>query len=141
MNKYPELEKLKQLYFSEEIIFKEVSENNFEQYVCVEITINRKRWNILIDNEYSDFSVKNSLMTLYLVLSALEDYHESTDYLQWCFNNGLNSSNLKLLDYYKSLANSYSEIEAMLGEIDQCITSYDYQLRTGVVKELASYKI
>ncbi|MFT5619153.1 MAG: hypothetical protein ACI85I_002395 [Arenicella sp.] len=42
------------------------------------------------------------------------------------------------MEYYKELEIVYQEVESRIGKIDSYISAYDYSLRTGVVKILAS---
>lgn len=140
MKIYPEIEKLKAYLKRGKISFLRINSEN-PYFFPVLFSINDKSWQIFIDDEYKHFNPDNSLICLYLILSALEEYKESSDYLQWCKFNNLNASNLNWLDYYKDLETTYLEIESELGEIDACISDYDYTLRTGVTEELLKYDI
>lgn len=135
MKTYPEIEKLKSYLEGRKISFLRIDSED-PYFFPVLISINNQSWKIFIDDEYEHFNLDNSLICLYLILSALEEYEESSDYLQWCKFNNLNASDLNWLDYYKALETTYLEIESELGEIDACISDYDYTLRTGVTEEL-----
>jgi len=102
----------------------------------VTFTIKSSSWNILIDDEYNDLNESSQLMCLFLVLRELEIYQEESDYLKWSAQMGTNINNTDLLVYYKQLGKSIFEIESFIGHIDSQITDLDYQLRTGVIKEL-----
>ena len=136
MKKYPEIDKLKSIYTAHAISIKILKRANREGFVLAEINIDSKTWNIYIDDEYGDCTKNRPLVAFYLVLFSLETYHDSTDFLDWCRQNLLDASNPGLLDYYKSLKTTYSEIKSVLGGIDSCISSLDYQLRTGVIDAL-----
>ena len=43
------------------------------------------------------------------------------------------------LEYYRSLDSMYTKIETLLGEVDTCISSFDYYLRAGATEALANY--
>lgn len=140
MAEYAEIEYLKQ-YFRRNFISIEKDKNtNSSHFTPVKLKIDSKVWEILVDDEYDDFNAKNQLMCLFLVFSSLEMYAESSDYFDWCKQNGLNSSDREWLEYYKELEIVYQEIENRIGKIDSCISPYDYSLRTGVAKRLASMK-
>ena len=136
MNQFPEIEHLKS-YFKKHIIGIKKHVPTFrEDFYSVELSIDGYSWSIYIDDEYRDFSADNSLVCLFLVLNALETFQESKDYLSWCREYQINASDMSFLNYYEALGSSYQEIEIRLGKIDSGISSYDYQMRTGVVQAL-----
>ncbi len=81
------------------------------------------------------------LVSFFLVLFSLEIYDDRLDYLDWSKQNLIDSSNVKWLDYYRSLDKTYAEIKSVLGEIDSCISSMDYQLRTGIIDTLIECEV
>ena len=85
-----------------------------------------------MDDEYRDFDEQKPLVCLFLVLRSLEDFAESTDYLNWCNVYHLNASDMKWLTYYRDLPASYAGIEKQIGPINSFISDLDYQLRSGV---------
>ena len=138
MKSYSEIEKLKN-YFKKHTIWLKKSSRSVQHYfIIVELTIDDNSWEVLVDDEYNDFSEDHQLMSLFLTLSSLEAYNESNDYLNWCKENGIDPSDSNLIEYYQSLDSIYREIKTILGEIDSCISSMDYQLRTGVIDALIS---
>ncbi len=141
MKTYREIEKLKSVYQSHNIKIKKLKRANFEGFVLAEITIDNHSWKVYVDDEYGDCSKNKPLVAFYLILFSLDVYKDSLDYLDWCNQNQLNASEIKWLDYYKSLDKTYSEIESILGEIDPCIDSFDYQLRNGVIDALFTSKV
>ncbi|MDN3205922.1 hypothetical protein [Algoriphagus sediminis] len=106
----------------------------------IELRTKSRVWQIFIQDEYHDFSPDTPLMAIWLVFDALEEYKESEDFLVWCRGYGLDPSNSKLLQYYKSLGQTLAEIEKTYGTIDSWITPMEYQLRTGVIQELLDPK-
>lgn len=132
---YPEIEKLKSYLEGREISFKKL-ETKDPYFFPIQFSINDKNWKIFIDDEHEDFDLNNPLACLYLTLLALDTYDYSDDYLNWCTQYNLNSSDLKWLDYFKSLDKTYNDIESIFGEINPCLSDYDYTLRTGVVDAL-----
>ncbi|MCB9196493.1 MAG: hypothetical protein H6598_09740 [Flavobacteriales bacterium] len=117
-----------------------VTNRTEEPLIPLKLSIDENSWIIYVDDEYQDLNIGNPMMCLFLVLNSLVIYQESTDYLDWCNQNGINSSELKWLDYYQELSSTYSSIDRILGEIDPCIRPLDYQLRTGVVTSLRAFK-
>ncbi len=134
---YPEVNQLiklqKDYNLSVESLSTEITD--FQQ---VRFYIGKQSWDVYIDNEYHDFNTDKPLVCIYLVLSALEDYSDADDFLQWCRHLGLNASDQKWLDYFRQLARSYNEIEKILGKIDSFINPLDYQLRSGAFSVLSS---
>lgn len=116
-------------------------ENPFESdFFKVQLTINDQSWFIFIDDEYHDFMESNQLICLFLVLMALENYDDSEDYLDWCKENALDSTNLVWLNYYKSLEGTYNELEKILGTIDTCISPFEYYMGMAIADEMREHK-
>lgn len=106
-------------------------------WLCwVEVSAGKKNWKLLVHDEYHDLNGQKPLVCLFLVLSTLEDYGESDDYLEWCKEYLIKPP--ELMDYYQSLAAMYQEIEALIGEVDPCISPFDYELRAGEYAALVS---
>lgn len=101
-------------------------------FFSVIFSINNKSWNIYVYDEYEDFDESKPLISFYLTLVALDEYWISEDYLEWCLGYGLDSKENKWLEHFRDLATIYREIEGILGKVDQCISNYDYTLRTGL---------
>ena len=102
----------------------------------VELTILDKSFPIYIQDEYDDLTLNNPLLNLCLVLREFEIYHESSDYLNWCNTQGVNTSNETLRQYYMNLGNTYTAIEKLIGKIDSQISDLDFQLNAGAAWEL-----
>ncbi|PHS60691.1 MAG: hypothetical protein COB12_12865 [Flavobacterium sp.] len=141
MKKYQEIEKLKSIYKKNSIQIKPLKRANFEGFVLAEITIEKQSWKIYIDDEYGDCSKDKPLVAFYLMLFSLDVYDDSLDYLDWCNQNKINASDLKWLTYYKSLEKTYSELKHILGDLDPCIDSFDYQIRNGVIDALFASEV
>lgn len=136
MKTYPEIEALKAYVKGKNIAFQKVEPAHSPYFFPVAFTINHTTWKLYIDDEYEHFNPNNHLLCFFLILNALEDYAEASDYLVWCTQYGLDSRDLKWLNYYRGLDATYHAIAQQLGPIDACITPLDYQLMTGVAKAL-----
>ena len=141
MKKYQEIEKLKSIYIEHSIQIKPLKRANNEGFLLAEITIEKQSWKIYIDDEYGDCNKDKPLVALYLMLFSLDVYHDSLDYLDWCNQNKINGSDLKWLTYYKSLEKTYSELKQIIGDMDPCIDSFDYQIRNGVIDALFASEV
>lgn len=137
MSEYPEIEKLKKEVLQFRIRIMKTNEAIRKDLFYVELWIDDQSFEILIDDEYSDFSSENKLVDWYLVLCALELYNDCEDILEWSKELAIKDVT-QFLDYYKSLGTTYTTIEKILGKIDPQISSYDYTLRTGIAKVLLS---
>ena len=135
---YNELKKLTSLFNKSNIEIIRNSRDNIQSFKTLELNLNNNLFSIYIDDEYNDVNEANPLMCFFLILRELEIYRDSTDYLDWCKQLGVNANDDQLRQYYISLEATYTEIEKILGEIDSCISSLDYQLNTGVIKKLRS---
>ncbi|MFZ1805618.1 MAG: hypothetical protein WAU36_00260 [Cyclobacteriaceae bacterium] len=110
--------------------------NTVDNLISVDFFSKDKSWHLFIEDEYGDFNSEKQLMCIFLVLRALEDYDEASDFLDWCNQSGINANDSLWLPYFKDLATSYAEIKNTLGEIDSVILSLEYQLRSGAFYEL-----
>ena len=137
-SEYPEINQLL-AYFKRARISFVLKERIDEENLWAQLLINSKQWDLFILDEYQDFDPEYPLFCLFLVLTALEEYEESKDFLTWSTSNGLKTSSTRLLDYYRNLGTSLNEIKSILGAIDSCINPLDYQLRTGVIQALKNY--
>ncbi|MEM1002079.1 MAG: hypothetical protein AAGH46_05480, partial [Bacteroidota bacterium] len=81
---------------------------------------------------------QNLLFKWFLVLYAFEVYAESEDILKW--SKEINVRPEDYLEYYKGLNYTYNSVQTLIGDFDACISSFDYTLRTGVIKELENWK-
>ena len=135
---YPELKKLAQYLKQHQIVISKSQEIIRNDLFFVQLSIDGQQWKVLIDDEFGDFAAGNVLMDWFLILYALELYDECEDILEW--SRELNIQAANFLAYYKSLGTTYSEIEAKIGEIDACISTFDYTLNTGVTQTLRNYK-
>ena len=133
---YRELEKLSSYFNRNKIEIKRDPAKDIQSFKTLELHLNSNIFSIYIDDEYNDVNETNPLMCFFLILRELEIYNDSTDYLDWCKQLGVNADNEQLRRYYISLESIYQKIEKSLGEIDSCISSLDYQLNTGVVQKL-----
>ncbi|MEO1033607.1 MAG: hypothetical protein AAFX55_19635 [Bacteroidota bacterium] len=136
---YPEVEQLKNQLKKHKIKLSQGFNHIREDLFFTTLSIGSQSWDILIDDEFGDFSKHNRVFDWFLVLYALETYEECEDILEWSNFHGIDTT--KQLDYYKSLATIYREIESTIGSIDPLIASFDYTLRTGVVRALATINL
>lgn len=109
---------------------------NCGPFTGVKLFIGSQSWPILVDDEYRDLRDTNQLMGLYLCLRSLENYQYESDFLKWCMHHHADASDFELLQYYRSLAKTTYDIEQSIGPIDSRISSLDYELRTGIIREL-----
>ena len=135
---YNELEKLTSYFKRNKIEIKRNASKDIQSFKALELNLNNNLFSIYIDDEYNDVNEDNPLMCFFLILRELEIYQDSTDYLDWCKQLGVNANDEQLRQYYFTLGKSYKKIEKILGKINSCISSLDYQLNTGVVQELRS---
>lgn len=137
MNYYhQEIEHLQEFYIKFKVgvtATKEVVLTNLNK---VEFRFKGNIYMVLIEDEYSDLKIDNPLLHLLLVLRELAIIDDSTDFLDWC--NIQNINNIELLDYYKNTISLIDLIkkETYKNEIDYFITDMDFELNSGVMKEL-----
>jgi len=140
---YPEIQSLKDLYLQYQI-FVEVSQTDFlggvRSYPSVLFTINNSIFKLYVDDEYHDLQNGNALLSLCIVLRALEDYVFSATYLEWCQCYMMDASAPQIIDYYKTLGNIYVDIEKILGKITSYVSDYDFELNAGAAQALRKMK-
>jgi len=78
---FPEIENLKAYFKNHKIEIKKITEKSIDDFVSVRLSIDGHTWDLLVEDEYKDFSDSNSLMNFYLTLVSLEVYKESDDFL------------------------------------------------------------
>ena len=139
MDEYKELYELqdliKQFDISIEVLENKNLANDYD-YVQVEISIKGKRFPIFVQDEFEDLKDENQPLCFCLVLLELEDYMEEDDYLTWCKSRNLSVENVQVRNYYMDLRNIYSAIEKIIGVIESPVSSFDFEMNTGVVKVL-----
>ena len=133
---YKDLNNLSSYFNRARISIKRDQTKDIQSFKALEINLNGSSFIIYIDDEYNDVNENNPLLCFFLILRELEIFKDSTDYLNWCKQLGVNANDETLRQYYISLSSTYTKIEKMLGKIDSCISSMDYQLSTGVVQKL-----
>lgn len=133
---YPEINRLRLLQEEYTLRVSAIDTPSVTQPFRVELRLKGQSWLLYIEDEYGDFSTRNQLACLFLVLRSLEDYAESEDYLSWCLHYGLNASDNQWLDYFLGLEWLHREIKEAIGKIEPGISSWDYQLRSGAYQAL-----
>lgn len=104
-------------------------------WVLVELTIDGERFLIQVDDEYEDFKIDAIPLSFCVVLRSLEEYKESTDFLQWCKKTGIETNN-NALEYFRTLANVLKEIEILIEPIDSQISDIEFTTNAGAAQEL-----
>ena len=133
---YKELNYLSSYFNRAEISFKRYQSEDVQSLKAMDTNLNDSSFLIYIDDEYNDINEDNPLLCFFLILRELEVFKDSIDYLNWCKQLGVDASDEILRQYYISLDSTYNKIEKILGKIDSCINSMDYQLNTGVIQKL-----
>ena len=136
---YPELDLLKKLVKTHAItITSSTSEAINDDLVPVILIIQNKEFLIQIMDEYNDLKVNNPLLNVVLVLRELEMINDSTDFLDWVKQQGLNSNNHKLLDYYTSICKRYDTLASYFpgDQLTSFVSDLDFQLNAGPVQML-----
>ena len=135
MPDYPEIAKLKEYFEDNAILIEVLGEADKHYTYWVGLTINKRSWKLYVDDEYNDLKAEKPVIALFLILSSLQEYQDSSDYLEWCKTSELEPSD-SWLEYYRSLDEIVKQIESEIGSIDPLISQFDYSLNTGVIKAL-----
>jgi len=129
---FSEIEQLKQYFKDFSIKIKVLSYNESHDALWVKLKINKQFWEIYVDDEYKDFNPQKPILGFYLILSSLETYKDSPDFLVWAKENHINISEPKWKWYYSSLEKTYLEIEKLLGRINSHVSCFDYNMHTAL---------
>ena len=133
---YKELNNLSSYFNSAGISFKRYQSEDVQSLKAMDINLNNSSFFIYIDDEYNDINEDNPLMCFFLILRELRSIR--IQLIIWIGVNswGVDANDEKLRQYYISLDSTYNKIEKILGKINSCINSMDYQLNNGVIQKL-----
>lgn len=143
MSEYPEIQQLKTLRERYQISIKVLDEHidGRSDFKKVHFFIGQDSFELFIDDEFQDFSIKNIDLHLCLVLRSLETYQEAEDFLVWCTHLGLNASNNEVRSHYMDFGTAYREIEKRIGSIDSFISDLDFQLNASAAQALRNSSV
>ena len=140
MTDYPEIAQLaslrKQFNISVQVTDEVLCDKSW--FPKVHFAIGSQSFEIFVDDEYEDFNINNPDLHLCLVLRSLEIYDDAEDYLVWCTQLGLDSSDPVAREHHMELRTIYLAIEKRLGAIDSFISDYDFELNAGAAQMLRS---
>ncbi len=136
---YPEIEALREIHRKHNVTIR-VSKNEFlmenKSYPAVTFSLGGQSFKLFVDDEYEDFKLDSSALSLCLILRELESYKDEDSYQSWCKAQLLDPVNTEVKAFYKSLNGIYPEIEKILGEVNSQISDYDFGLNAGAAQEL-----
>ncbi|GAB5416753.1 MAG: hypothetical protein Crog4KO_22420 [Crocinitomicaceae bacterium] len=138
MAEYPEIAKLQALRLQHSIEVRSTHERlcNRADFPKVHFSVGQKTFSIFIDDEYEDLKIDNPDLHLCLALRSLENYADAEDFLVWCTQLGLDSTDNEARNHHLELSTTYSEIKKILGTIDSYISDFDFELNAGAAQEL-----
>lgn len=115
--------------------------NGDKTWPGVIVELDSRKETLYLFDEYNDLSPTNYLLNLHLFLLAMEDYEESSDYLSWCQEYGVNPSNSEFRNYHIDLAPLFPILKENLGGVIQSpISKMDWQLNAGAAEVLRDHK-
>ncbi|MCE7995534.1 MAG: hypothetical protein HEP71_26380 [Roseivirga sp.] len=132
----PEIKRLKLLQDQYALRVSAIDTPTADKPFRVELRLKGQSWLLYIEDEYGDFSMRNQLACLFLVLRSLENYEKAEDYINWCVEHDLDASDNRWLDYFLGLEWLHREIKEAIGKIEPGISFRDYQLRSGAYHAL-----
>ena len=139
MKHYKEIDLLNDLIEKQQLRLVSISEL-YEgiSLIPVQFQFQNKVFEVLIDDEYNDLSIKNNTLNILLVLRSLAIIDDSKDYLEWINFHNQNASSIKLLDYYKNIIPTIENIKSTFkdGEIECFISDLDFELNAGAMQLL-----
>ena len=118
-----------------------VINDSTSELVHTEITLANQKWHIYIDDEYRLINTSKPTLCLYLVLRSLEEYADSSDFLDWSNQYPFTKNDSHYINYYRNLEKTYHEIKQVVGSVNSFISDLDYQLFSGEFSELLALNI
>lgn len=106
--------------------------------VPMELKIGAQTYTIHVMDEYNDLNYYNPLLNFVLVFRELELINDSSNFTDWCRQQGINANNDSLRSYYIDVAVTIPEISNYFSnkEITSFIGDLDFQLNSGAVQYL-----
>ncbi|MEO9532005.1 MAG: hypothetical protein ABJG68_07235 [Crocinitomicaceae bacterium] len=110
-----------------------------KHWKLIELQIENESFRFQIDDEYEDLKLEIPALALCVVLRSLEEYKESTDFLDWCKKTGMPSNN-NALEYFRTLAEILVAVENKIEEVNSFISDIEFTLNSGAAQELRNSK-
>ena len=136
--KYPEIDALKKFYDTNNFLIQNITPSIFEGVFVITILLNGISYKVFIHDEYHDLEIKNTLLHAVLVLREWEIIDDSTDYLDWCRQQGFPAKNEVLRQYYQEATANTPQITSYFkdSKLTSFITDLDFQLNAGAAQFL-----
>ena len=136
--KYPEIDALKKFYDTNNFLIQNITPSIFEGVFVTTILLNEISYKVFIQDEYHDLEIKNTLLHAVLVLREWEIIDDSTDYLDWCRQQGFPAKNEVLRQYYQEATVNTPQITSYFkdNKLTSFITDLDFQLNAGAAQFL-----
>lgn len=131
---YSEIEFLKQTIRQYAITISDPVRYIRNDLFFVTLSVANTKWDVLVDDEFTDFEKGSQTLRWFLVLFSLDLYNETEDILEWSQEHNIPPQDF--ISYYKNLPTIYSELETIVGNLDPQISDFDYTLRAGAYQEL-----
>lgn len=140
MPKYPEIDALNFFYTTNNVQLQRITPSIFEGVFSCTVIINTSFYQVFIQDEYQDLKIKNTLLHAVLALREWEIIDESTDYLDWCLQQGFPTNNEVLRHYYQETAAKLPQISRYFKDtkLTSFISDLDFQLNAGAAQFLRS---
>ena len=137
---YPELIALKEFTQAHqlEIISKGSPSKLLPDHLVICFCFRSRLIELHYHDEFGDLQSNNTLLHIACCLEELEAVEDSVDYLQWCSENGFDTANSGLLDYYKALVHFNDSIRTYFKNqrVESFVNSLDFQLNQRAVQAL-----
>lgn len=136
--KYPEIDALKKFYTTHNFQLQYITPSKIEGVFHGTVFINSSSFQVYIQDEYNDLEIQNTLLFAVLAIREWEIIDDSTDYLDWCFQQGLPTNNEVLRQYYQKTVLKLPQISSYFknNKLTSFITDLDFQLNAGAAQFL-----
>lgn len=138
-NIYPEIEKLNQIWVKFGVLVKIDRSDDLSgkgYYPLVYFNLGKEKFSLFVDDEYDDFRKNYPILNFCLVLRELEGYEFTSDYEVWCQERFFEKGSDKVKMAFENLKSVTKRAKEILGEIDSCISDWDFEMNTGAAQEL-----
>jgi hypothetical protein len=139
LERYPKIAEIKKFILHRGIsICTSDDGTKYAHLIAMNLKIKNEQYTVFVDDEYEDLKKKNSLLNFVLVFRELAMIDDSSGFLEWCSQHGLDPNTAKLLAYYKHISSKIEEIKLLFknNTIDYFISDLDFQLNSGTIQLL-----
>lgn len=99
----------------------------FGDFKQIDFTVEDTTWQIFISDEYGECREGRPLLSIYMVLNALQEYEDSQDFLSWCQLFEVSPTDSVIRNYYIDLELVNKAVRSLLGDFEVILKEIHFQ--------------